>query len=139
MEQEQKLERDWELSEEFLVQVAVHRGSMVLPLLFAMLEDVILENAREGLKIKIFYADDLVLMSESIGNLKEKFLKCKEASKWVEGEPPKAMVSDLKGEVLISKVDQRAKCSQKMMANLVMGTKCGKWVHGRCAKMKRVT
>ena len=25
------------------------------------------------------------------------------------------------------------------MANLVMGTKCGKWVHGRCAKMKRVT
>ena len=25
------------------------------------------------------------------------------------------------------------------MANSVMCTKCGKWVHGRCAKMKRVT
>ena len=25
------------------------------------------------------------------------------------------------------------------MANLVMCTKCGKWVHNRCAKMKRVT
>ena len=26
-----------------------------------------------------------------------------------------------------------------MMANSVMCTKCGKWVHGRCAKMRRVT
>ena len=26
-----------------------------------------------------------------------------------------------------------------MMANSMMFTKCGKWVHGRCAKMKRVT
>ena len=25
------------------------------------------------------------------------------------------------------------------MANSVMSTKCGKWVHERCAKMKRVT
>ena len=25
------------------------------------------------------------------------------------------------------------------MANLMMCTKCGKWVYGRCAKMKRVT
>ena len=26
-----------------------------------------------------------------------------------------------------------------MMANSMIGTKCGKWAHGRCAKMKRVT
>ena len=26
-----------------------------------------------------------------------------------------------------------------VMANSAMCTKCGKWVHGRCAKMKRVT
>ena len=25
------------------------------------------------------------------------------------------------------------------MANLVMCAKCGKWMHDRCAKMKRVT
>ena len=25
------------------------------------------------------------------------------------------------------------------MANSVMCTKCGKWVHGRCGKIKRVT
>ena len=51
----------------------------------------------------------------------------------------KVMVSGLKGEVLKSKVDPRAKCGKMVMANLVMCTKCGKWVHGRCAKMKRMT
>ena len=49
------------------------------------------------------------------------------------------MVSDLKGEVLKSKVDSCAKCGKRVMENLVMCTKCGKWVHGRCAKIKRVT
>ena len=49
------------------------------------------------------------------------------------------MVGGSKGEVLQSKVDLRAKCGKKVMANSVMCTKCGKWVHSRCAKMKRVT
>ena len=46
--------------------------------------DIISENAREGVMNEILYANDLVLMSESIEMLKEKFLKWKEAfeSKW---------------------------------------------------------
>ena len=61
--------------EEFLVQVGVHQGSALSPLLFAIAVDVISENAREGLMNEILCADDLVLMSESVENLKEKFLK----------------------------------------------------------------
>ena len=49
------------------------------------------------------------------------------------------MVSGSKGEVLKSKVDPCAKCGKRVMANPVIRTKCGKWVHGRCAKMKRMT
>ena len=49
------------------------------------------------------------------------------------------MVSGSKGEVLKSKVDLCAKCSKRVMENSVMCTQCGKWVLGRCAKMKRVT
>ena len=60
-----------ELSQEFLVQVGVHQGSVLSPLLFAIAVDVISENAREGLMNEILYADDLVLMSESMENLKE--------------------------------------------------------------------
>ena len=49
------------------------------------------------------------------------------------------MVSDSKGEVLQSKVDQCAKCGKRVMANSVLCTKCGKWAHGGCVKMKWVT
>ena len=62
-----------ELSQEFLVQVGVLKRSG--PLLFAIAVDIITENAREELMNEILYADDLVLMNESIENLKEKFLK----------------------------------------------------------------
>ena len=64
-----------ELSEEFLVQVIVHQGPVLSPLLFAIAVNVISENEREGLMNEILCADDSVLMSESIENLKEKFLK----------------------------------------------------------------
>ena len=51
----------------------------------------------------------------------------------------KVMVSGSKGEKLKSKVDPCAKCSKRVMANSMICTKCGKWVHGRCAKIKRMT
>ena len=131
-----------ELSEEFLVQAGVHQESVLSPLLFAIAVNVISRNAREGLMNEIFYADDLVLMSESMENLKEKFLRWKEAfeSKGlkVNLKKTKVMASGLKGEVLNSKVDPCAKCGTRVMVNSVMCTKCGKWVHGRCANMKRV-
>ena len=98
--------------------------------------------SRAGLINEILYADDLVLMSESIENVKEKFLKYKEAfeSKVLKVNLMKTevMVSSSKGEVLKSKVDPCAKCNKRVRTNLMMCTKCDKWVHGRCAKMKRV-
>ena len=63
-----------ELSQEFLIQVGVHQGSVLSLLLFAIAVDAISENAREGLMNEILYVDNLVLMSECIENLKEKFL-----------------------------------------------------------------
>ena len=51
-----------ELSKELLVQVGVHQGSVLSPLLFAIAVNVISENAREELMNEILYADDFVLM-----------------------------------------------------------------------------
>ena len=92
---------------------------------------------------EILYVDHLVVMSESMWNLKEKFLKLKETfqSKGlkVNLKKTKVLVSGSKGEVLKSKVDPCVKCSKRVMVNSMMCTKFDKWVHGRCAKMKKVT
>ena len=49
------------------------------------------------------------------------------------------MASGSKGKIFKSKVDPCVECDKSVKANSVMCTKCGKWVRGRCAKMKRVT
>ena len=55
-----------ELSEEFEVKVGVHQGSVLSPLVFAIVVDVVTENVRNGLMSKILYVDDLVLTSETM-------------------------------------------------------------------------
>ena len=57
---------DSELSEEFEVNVGMYQGSVLSPFLFAVVVDVVTEFVREGALSKLLYADDLVLMSETI-------------------------------------------------------------------------
>ena len=57
---------DCELSEEFEVNVGMYQGSVLSPFLFAMVVDVVTEFVREGALSELLYADDLVLMSETI-------------------------------------------------------------------------
>ena len=46
---------------------------------FAVVVDVVTELAREGVLSELLYADDLVLMSETIDGLRTMFMKWKEA------------------------------------------------------------
>ena len=61
-----KVKVESEFSEEFYVAVGVNQGSVLSPLLFAIVVDVVTENAREGLIKELLYADDLVIMSEAM-------------------------------------------------------------------------
>ena len=61
------------LSEEFSVKVGVYQGSVLSPLLFAMVIDEVTENARKGWMKQILYADDLVLIGETMEELRENF------------------------------------------------------------------
>ena len=70
-----KVKVGFEFLEEFFVGVGVHQGSVLLPFLFAVVVGFVTENAREGLVKEVLYADDLVLMSETMEGLKERFLK----------------------------------------------------------------
>ena len=66
-------------SDEFEVNVGVHQGSVLSPFLFTIVVDVVTECARVGLLSEMLYADDLVLMSETMEGLQSKFWKWKEA------------------------------------------------------------
>ena len=55
------------------MKVGVHQGSALSPLLFAVVVDVITESVRNGLMSEMWYADDLVLTSELMEGLREKF------------------------------------------------------------------
>ena len=65
---------DCELSEEIEVKVGMHQGSVLSPLFLAVVVDVVTEFARYGALSELLYADDLVLSSETIDGLMNKFL-----------------------------------------------------------------
>ena len=108
-----------ELSEEFELKVGVHQGSMLSPLVFAIVVDVVTESVRNGLMSELLYADDLVLMSETMEGLREKFWKWKEAleSKGLKVNlgKTKVVVGGAEGEVSVSKVDPCGICGKRVI------------------------
>ena len=139
---EQRHESEWiELSEELEVKVGMHQEFVLSPFLFAVVMDVVAEFAREGALSELLNADDLVLMSETIVGLWNRFLEWKEAfeCKGLKVSIKKTMVMVSGGitnrGMSNSKVDLCGVCSLRVWANSVL---CGKWIHGRCAGVRRV-
>ena len=136
---------DSELSEELEVMVGLHHGSVLLPLLFAIVVDVFTEFAREGVLSELLYAEELVLMSESMEALRNEFLRWKEAfeskSMKVNLRKIKVLASSgiVKDGLSKSNVDPCGVCTFRVMANSVLCVQCGKWIHGRCAGVEMVT
>ena len=53
-------------SKEFNVGVGVHQGSVLSPFLFSIVLDVLSEDGRKVALYELLYADDLVLMAETM-------------------------------------------------------------------------
>ena len=52
-------------TDDFMVEVELHQGSALSPLIFNIVYDVITENVREEPPWCLIYADDLVVVAES--------------------------------------------------------------------------
>ena len=95
------------------------------------------ENAREDLMKEVLYADDLVLMSESMNGLKERFFRWGSA---LESKGLKVNLEKTKVMVCMSEgIDPCGICDKIVTLNSVLCTKCDQCIHRRCSVLKKVT
>lgn len=59
-------------SDEFSVKVGVHQGSVISPLLFIIVLEALFREFRTGCPWELLYADDLVIIAETMELLLEK-------------------------------------------------------------------
>ena len=59
-------------SDDFLIKVGLHQGSVLSPLLFIIVLEALLRETRLGCPEELLYADDLALVSETLAGLIEK-------------------------------------------------------------------
>ena len=128
-----------DLSEEFNVKVGVHQGSVLSPLLFAIVMEAVSREFRHGCPWELLYADDLVIAADTIEELKERFL-C-----WKSNLEAKGLKVNIgKTKVLCSNGDaspqhvEKSKfpcgvCGQGVGANSIFCNSCQHWIHKRCS------
>ena len=84
---------DSELSGQYEVKVGMLQGYVLPPILFVVVVDVVTELAKGGALCQLLYIDDLVVMSETIKGLRNKFLIWKGSFEKVYLGKTKVMVS----------------------------------------------
>ncbi len=133
------------LTERFPVEVGVHQGSVLSPLLFAVVMDEVVSSVRLGLPYEVLFADDLVLIATSKEELENRFTNWRRA---MESKGMKVNVS--KTKVMRSARDSEGVtesgkfpcgvCRRGVGTNSVLCTKCKKWTHARCSGLNgRIT
>lgn len=131
---------DSEVTEPFEVKVGVHQGSVLSPLLFVTVMDVLSEAVRGGLLLELLYADDLVIMAESLQELERKYTEWKKS---LEGKglrvnvgKTKVMIGDGSKPVLKSEIDPCSVCDTRVKRNSIRCNRCKLWVHAKCSGVK---
>ena len=112
-------------------------GSVLLPLLLAIVVDVVTMSPREGLMNEILHAHNLIFRSKTMENLQEKFRKWKEAFEKVDFGKPKTIISRSEGEIPNSKNDLCSVCWEKGNGLLIVVYKIREfdsWVTSSIAK-----
>jgi hypothetical protein len=128
-------------SDQFEVSVGVHQGSVLSPLLFVSVMEVLVREVREGLPWEVLYADDLVLVAESMESLKQKVIawrNCMEAKglKMNVGKTKVMVSGENCGSNECSGKWPCAVCAKGVGSNSIRCTSCEGWVHRKCTGVK---
>ena len=127
-------------SEEFNVGVGVHQGSVLSPLLFILVLETLSHEFRTGVPWELLYADDLVVIADSLEECVSK-LKA-----WKTGMEGKGLrVNMKKTKFLISGVGLDvlknsgkfpcAVCRRGVGVNSIECSQCRLWVHKKCSSI----
>ena len=116
------------LSESFEVKVGLHQGSVLSPLLFAAVMDVVSSEARSGLPSELLYADDLVIMTPTIEQLGKRVAEWRASilnkGLKVNAGNYKVMVGSSGGKMIVNSGKWPCVCGKRVQANSVQCTIC---------------
>ena len=117
-----------QLSNEFGVNVGVHQGSVLSPLLFILLLEALSRELRTGVPWELFYAYDLVLISVSLDDCISKFKKWK-----LEIESKGLQVNSKKTKLMMNSRAFSCMVCSKCRRHLNFCFTCSHWANKRCS------
>ena len=128
-------------SELFNIEVGVHQGSTLSPLLFVLVLEEVSKLVRRGGVWEMLYADDLVLTGESKQEVEQMFIRWKEV---MELRGLKVNIAKTKLMVSGASDDEPVQmgrypcgvCGKGVGVNSILCTRCGKWCHKRCSGLR---
>ena len=132
-------------SEEFEVKVGVHQGTWSLsPLLFIIVLEALSREFRCGIPWEELYADDLVIIAESLEECVRRILAWKEAMEEkglrVNAGKTKIVICGTGLDLLQSSGEfPCAVCHTGVGSNSIFCKGCKHWVHKKCSKLKGLT
>ena len=131
-------------SEEFEVKVSVHQGSVLSPLLFIIVLEALSREFCSAIPWEDLYADDLVIITESLKECVRRLLTWKEAMEKkglrVNAGMMKLMICSTGLDLLLSSGEFPCTvCCTGVGSNSIFCNGCKHWVHKKCSGLKRLT
>ena len=131
-------------SKEFEVKVGVHQGSVLSPLLFIIVLEALSREFRAGVPWEDLYADDLVIIADSLEECVRRLLIWKKAIEKkglrVNAGKTKVMICGAGLDLLQSSGEYPcAVCRTGVGNNSIYCNGCKLWVHKKCSGLQRLT
>ena len=125
-------------SDSFNVNVGVHQGSVLSPLLFITVFEALSQEFRTGSPWELLYADDLVFIAETIEELSQKLdawkVNLEKKGLRVNMKKTKIMFSGVNMDTLIDTgVYPCGVCRSGVGKNSIFCPGCKYWVHKKCS------